>query len=332
MARILQVCPNDHPPFVDICRGYAAALASLGHNVSTVFLENRGFFTNRGSFAGGVTFGDPRPDSFDAIVAHRWGAFRASSHLRAKVRILVAHEFGLLRSWRRRLEWRRHPGLVFAGVSSPVAADIAAHGIDDVVVLPNPVDLDGFRAECFDREAARAALDLPRGVTVVGVVGRLHRKKDPVRAVAPFMTFHGTFDASQLVYIGDGELRGELEAVAASSPEIRLLGHVAEARRYLEAFDVVLACATESEAFGMVLLEAMAAGVPVVCADRPGPRELLGPLGLYFDDDASMVAALARAAACEPAGRLNWASAAEARVRGSFSVASLADRLETVLC
>ena len=331
MANVLQVCPNDHPPFVDICRGYAAALASLGHDVSTVFLENRGFFSDERPFVGQVRFGDPGPDRVDAIIAHRWGAFRASAHLRAGVRVLVAHEFGLLRSWRRRLERRRHPGLVFAGVSSPVAADIGAHGIDDVMVLPNPVDPDEFRAERLDREAARVALDLPGDATVIGVVGRLHPKKDPLRAVAPFLTFHETNARSLLVFLGDGVLRGELDAVTAPHTSIRLLGQVPDARRYFEALDVVLACATKREAFGMVLLEAMAAGVPVVCADQPGPQEVLGSLGFYFDDDASMAVALAQGAALDDVGRLNWASLADARIRKNFSVFSLADRLQTVL-
>lgn len=331
MARVLQVCPNDHPPFVDVCRGYAAALASLGYDTATVFLENRGFLPAAHGFPGEIRFGLPNDGDYAAIVAHRWGGFRASAHLPADVRILVAHEFGLLRSWRRRVLWRRRPGLVFAGVSSPVVDDISAHGIDDVLVLPNPVDLDEYRTERFERDAAREALDLPIDATVIGVVGRLHPKKDPLRAITPFLRFRETHTAAQLVFLGDGELRDALGAAAAPYPGIRLLGQVAGARRYFEAFDVVLGCATTSEAFGMVFLEAMAAGVPVVCADRPGPREILDSHGFYFDDDVSMTAALARAAALDRVGRSNWASAAQARIRQKFSVFSLADRLQTLL-
>ena len=332
MARVLQVCPNDHPPFVDVCRGYAAALTARDHDVETVFLEDRGFFDTTSTFPGRVRFAPSVGRvAVDAIVAHRWGGFRASRHLPVAVRILVAHEFGLLRSWSRRIgRWRR-PGLRFAGVSAPVAADIAAHGIDDVLVLPNPIDVDTLARERLGRDAARKALNLPAGETVIAVVGRLHPKKDPLRAIAPFGAFRATNPGTRLAFLGDGELREPLEEAIESEPAIVSLGHVPDARRYFAAFDILLACATEREAFGMVLLEAMAAGVPVVCADQPGPREVLGDLGFYFDDDHSLLGALHRVAVLDRVPRANWAHRADDRVRRNFSVFALGDRLQTVV-
>lgn len=84
----------------------------------------------------------------------------------------------------------------------------------------------------------------------------------------------------QALLVGDGELRGEFEARAIGlgiTDRVRFLGAVPEANLpavYNAADLLVLPSTTRGEAFGMVILEAMASGLPVIATDLPGVRTL----------------------------------------------------------
>ena len=56
-----------------------------------------------------------------------------------------------------------------------------------------------------------------------------------------------------------------------------------EARTLMKAFDAFVLPSTSEEAFGLVLLEAMAAQVPIVCSNAPGPASVIGDTGLLFE-------------------------------------------------
>ena len=242
--------------------------------------------------------------------------------------IAVAHEFGMFaratRRLRRRLSGRGHA--LFAAVSEPVAEDLAASGIDSPVVLPNVVDPHALLETMLERSQARAILGVPSSGFAIGVVGRLHPKKDPFRALGPFESYRREHARACLVYVGDGPLRQRLEQEAGDG--VVVAGFRDNARTLLQAFDVILLCSTDQEAFGVVLLEAMAAGIPVVVADRPGPRSVVGDCGTYFGTDGELLAALRAIATREPVETLERA---RQRVSARFSVAALAERYREIL-
>ena len=193
------------------------------------------------------------------------------------------------------------------------------------VVLPNPIDAARVRAGVRPRGAARAALGVPDDAFVVGVVGRLHPKKDPLRAVHVFARYRAEDQAAYLVFIGTGPLRDQVAREAGDG--VVLAGFRSDARELLGAFDVLLSCSTRSEAFGLALLEALAAGTPVVAADQPGPRFVLGQCGSYFQTDAELLAGLRDARArCSPPHHADYVEAATQRVTREFSVDALASR------
>lgn len=282
--RALQICPNDHPPFGDICDGFEAALAQLGFDVTTVF------FAPAGVAPAPATRRYGRPAelrrladrvAFDLVLTHRYQGYRAGTACAAHQQVSLSHGFGMFqrrrRRWRGRLTRRR---VAFAGVSTAVADEMAGHLGHPCATLPNPVDVETMRAGLIDRPAARRALGLGAGAYVVGVVGRLHWWKRPLLAVEGFSRAQPTLGpAAQLVFLGDGALASRMPR----RPDITLAGFVPDASRYMRAFDVVLSTSTEREAFGMSLVEALAAEVPVVCADQPGPREALGGCARFFD-------------------------------------------------
>jgi len=341
---LLQVCPNDNPPFADICRLYAAAAATLGWSTLTVMLDPRA---------------PDRDESFHYVrqnlrrqlkrllqgreprltICHRYRAWRelTASGLATAPLVLVAHEFGLLARRRRRLRLRldalfNRPPALLAGVSDAVAEELSVLGGQPAVVLPNGVDLARCDEERMSRDAARRALGLLHGEFNVGVVGRLHPKKDPALAVDGFrLAVQGRRAGRplRLTFLGDGVLAGELAAQASGLP-VLFKGFVRDAARYMAAFDLLLLPSGDREAFGMVALEAMAAEVPVLCGSAPGPRFAVGDAGLRFEPHTpqALARALEEAVAAAATGELErLAARGRARVEAAFSVPAVAGRL-----
>jgi glycosyltransferase involved in cell wall biosynthesis len=335
---LLQVCANDHPPFIDICRYYEAAARWLDWQPVTLMLERRSpvaaneFHYGRRLDArlfGGRTV---------LVLCHRHRAWRAamtSLPLRPPI-VVVAHEFGLLRRRRRRWvnRWDRLLGrapVTFAGVSPAVTEELARCAVP-ATLLPNGLDLDRVDAARLSRDEARRALSLNGSGFEIGVVGRLHPKKRPELAVAGFRRALPGMPGARLVFIGDGELRGALTQQAEGLP-VGFGGFVPDAARYLAAFDLLLLPSGDREAFAMVALEAMAAGVPVLHGPAPGPSFVVGGSGRRFAalDAAALGDALTAAFSDWRSGDLRrQAAAARQRVEDTFSVPAAAARLRAL--
>ena len=191
------------------------------------------------------------------------------------------------------------------------------------LVWPNALDLDALYP--LERTAARQALALPPEGLVFGVVGRLHYKKRPELALEAFRIFlerTGNSNA-HLAFVGDGALRERLELARGDLP-VTFAGFRPAAARLMKAFDALL-MASSNEPFGMVLLEAMAAGVPVVTPRQPGPLCILADLGHYFESSQPQAIAAAMQAALEaPPGE------GRKRAQREFSIAAVAERLEAL--
>jgi glycosyltransferase involved in cell wall biosynthesis len=108
------------------------------------------------------------------------------------------------------------------------------------------------------------------------------------------------------------------------------VGFKDNARSLLRAFDVLLIVSEDREAFGMVALEAMAAGVPVLAQTAPGPGFVLGENAYYCAaDPASIATGLIQVGEARRNGHTRAVSdAARRRVERDFSVAALAARLD----
>lgn len=127
-----------------------------------------------------------------------------------------------------------------------------------------------------------AALRPARAVFVIGCVGRLTKQKDPLLLAAVLRrepTWHG-------VLVGEGPERARVEQFIAEHgmTNLRLTGAIPGVRRGLRAFDV-LVLPSRWEGLGLVLVEAMLAGVPVVGSRAGAIPETLGRgrFGLLFE-------------------------------------------------
>jgi glycosyltransferase involved in cell wall biosynthesis len=185
-----------------------------------------------------------------------------------------------------------------------------------------------------ERSLSRSEIGLPEDAFVVGVVGRLQpwKGQDAVIRATGELRRRGV-PARALVVGGEafGFSRGygvELRRLAHElglAGDVVFAGQVPDARPYYGAMDVCVN-ASDSEPFGIAVIEAMAAGVPVVARKRGGPAEIIenGRTGLLVDDD--LVGALMRLAH-DRSARERLGEAARSEVERRFSAVSAADAL-----
>jgi phosphatidylinositol alpha-mannosyltransferase len=136
-------------------------------------------------------------------------------------------------------------------------------------IVPNGTDVHVF-------ERATPA-KLPKGRTML-FVGRLEPRKGFPVAVRAFARLAQRYNDLQLIVVGEGVEREAVEILPrALRSRVHLLGRVSDAvlPGYYAAANVFVAPATGSESFGIVLVEAMAAGLPIVASDIAGYREVV---------------------------------------------------------
>ncbi|WP_405011088.1 glycosyltransferase [Kitasatospora sp. NBC_01539] len=173
-------------------------------------------------------------------------------------------------------------GSTTVAVSGQVAAALHDWGVPShrVHLLPNGIEPARYVLPASARAAARAALGLPADAFVVGAVGRLvpgKRFDVLVEALAGLAAEPGARD-TRLLLVGAGPERRALEALAARrgvTGRLLLTGERDDVPELLAAMDV-LAAPSIGETFGLTVLEALAAGLPVRYTSCPA-LEGLGP-------------------------------------------------------
>ena len=166
-------------------------------------------------------------------------------------------------------------------------------------------------------------------------VGRLEPRKGFPVAVRAFARLAPAYPDLQLVVVGDGAERQAIDALSADvRARVHMMGRVSyEALpTFHKAADIFVSPATGSESFGIVLVEAMAAGLPVVASDIAGYREVArdGLDGLLVrPSDPEALAAGVQRLLDSPALAARLGESGTRRAR-DFAWDRIIDRLETV--
>jgi phosphatidylinositol alpha-mannosyltransferase len=214
-------------------------------------------------------------------------------------------------------------------VSDAARRTVLAHFPGEYEIVPNGIDVNRFA-----RPAARPQ-DMPPGHQHVLYVGRLEPRKGVEHLVHAMAALQRDGSSARLVVVGDGPDREDLEASARRTGiAATFVGRVSDEALpgYYRAADVVCAPALGDESFGLVLLEAMAAGRPIVATRIAGYAELLEERGLARLVDAGDAAGLAREVSSllgDPGEAGALATRAATKVR-EYDWSAIANRLDEI--
>jgi phosphatidylinositol alpha-mannosyltransferase len=223
---------------------------------------------------------------------------------------------------------------VYRRIAAPIAVSSAAAQFlgraipGEVEIVPNGVDVERFA------RPRGVAEGLPEGRRVLWA-NRLDPQKGFPVAVRAFARLAGEFEDVSLVVAGDGRDRDAIGLLSERDrSRVVMLGAVPndDLPPYHAAADAFVAPALGQESFGIVLVEAMAAGVPVVASDIPGYREVVrdGIDGLLVRPrEPSALAAALRRVLVEPELSSRLARGGRERAR-EFSWDVVAPRIEAI--
>lgn len=165
---------------------------------------------------------------------------------------------------------------VTVAVSETVRTRLVAWGVaeSNITVIPNGVDFGALRFDPVVRREVRDELRIPQDCVLVGALGRL----DPVKQFDVLLEASEPLLGSdcRLLIVGEGPARSELEALTRQlelAAHVTFAGERSDTARLLAAMDI-LAAPSSSETFGLSVVEALGAGLPVIYTECPALTEV----------------------------------------------------------
>ncbi len=219
----------------------------------------------------------------------------------------------------------------FFGVSENIAFTVLKSRLlpeSKVFVVPNAVDFERFSIRT-DPSALRRSLGIPVEGLVIGTLGRLNEIKRQDLLIRAFAQVRTKIPSAHLLLVGDGPMHNDLRALAESlgvADSVHFAGYQAEPVPYLQAMDV-FALTSRIEGTPLAVLEAWAAGLPVVASRVGGLVRLVeeGKCGLLFDsgDQHALAEALTGLLQDKDKAR-QFGEAGRQRAYSMFSLAAMA--------
>ncbi|MDO8558242.1 MAG: glycosyltransferase [bacterium] len=273
-----------------------------------------------------------------AVVTHLWLANtvgRITAWL-AGVRMIVAFEQNVYE----RTKSRRHFRVdwLLAKISTHIVAvtyearnSLIRHGIPErkISVISSAINIR--RYERLESKGIRTKLGYPERAFIFIWIGRFIRQK----AVDVLLRAFAKLQNGLLILVGDGEEREILQQLAAElhiEKQVRFLGFQNDVREFLAAGDCFV-LPSRWEGLPVALLEAMAAGKPIIAGDIEGIREAVTQAKnaiLVRPDDVESLAAAMRSMMADNALRARLSQASIIRAK-DFSIESHTDQLLKLL-
>jgi glycosyltransferase involved in cell wall biosynthesis len=195
------------------------------------------------------------------------------------------------RVWLRRLALRRATVVVPSRTLWRLARDTWRLNPNNLCYIPNGVDLRGYGARPHNEQ---------QNNPVIGAVAALRPEKNLARLLRAFhLMLQTTPLPGRIVIVGDGAERPRLQALAADlglSQRVHFAGYAPDPRPFYANFDIV-ALTSDTEQMPLSVLEAMAAGLPVVATDVGDVRAMVAEPNAPFvvpPDDTAVADSLRR--------------------------------------
>jgi glycosyltransferase involved in cell wall biosynthesis len=231
----------------------------------------------------------------------------------------------------RALVRRSHTVIHVSASQAEAARPLGLAPADCARVIVNGIDAARVEAGLLARERARAELGVPPSGAVLGTVARF----DPVKGLEILLEAVTRLPGAALVLIGDGPEAGALRARARRlgiQARVVFAGARPDASRWFAALDAYVS-ASRGEGLPLALVEAMAAGLPVVASRVAGHTDTVehGKTGTLVPvDDAAALAGAAAAFLADPPRARAAGAAGRARARSEFAADRMAAEVAEV--
>lgn len=205
---------------------------------------------------------------------------------------------------------------------------------EKIRVIHSGVDVAGFSARSKDSVSARVALGLPEEDLVVGTAGWLLPIKGPDILMAAMERVWVVREDIFLVYAGKGDMEAALRACAqkaGASAQVVFAGWRNDMHDVMSAFDIFV-LPSRNEGMGRVIVEAMAAGKPVIASNVGGIPDLVkhGINGFLVptEDPEALGAAILQMAE-KPELRRDMGAAGK-RIAQSYDISSMVEKIDVL--
>ena len=225
----------------------------------------------------------------DIVHSHNWGTFLYAIPAAKLTRVPIIHgEHGKNSMELDRESWPKRSAKSLLGprvnrlvtVSRALAAEWSDYGVPAgrILNIPNGVDVERFCPRPTNPEDRRK-FGLPPEGFIFGSVGRLDSLKNYEVLISSFERVTSEVPGSRLALLGDGPFKDRLKRKIDElklNDVVYLIGRRPDPENFLRALDVFV-LPSKYEGMSNVVLEAMATGLAVVCADLPSHREVFEP-------------------------------------------------------
>lgn len=155
-----------------------------------------------------------------------------------------------------------------------------SHGFNGPsIAIPNGIDASLFSPPTYSaRIEAKKRLGLDESEFVVGMIAAFRPEKNHFGLVRAIDLLRSQGVAATVLFVGDGPLRGDVEAMVAKvhlEDKVIFVGQKADVRPFLSAIDVGVICSTSVETFSLAALETMATETPMIMTDIGGASEMV---------------------------------------------------------
>jgi len=226
-------------------------------------------------------------------------------------------------------------------ISSSVRDDLIGRGLhaSQLQLVFDGIDVERIKRTLPASDAALEALGIPPGSRLLGIVGNVKRWKGQMVVAQAIAQLHAKYPGLKCLMVGavaDDKYFSEIVQFCEASgisEVVRFAGFHPSPPSLMARMEIVLHSSTQPEPFGIVLLEAMALGRPVIATRAGGPMDIIedGESGLLVaPGEALEMAAAIECLLKDDAERKRIGEAGRARVHAHFTARVNVDRLQAI--